>query len=106
MLGNQRRLTDADDFAFSGFILWWNGAVLFAGNLVVIWALTSTCAAEQSRNPCTRARGHYDDREIAEREHLQGALLDFTERGNAASAWTWVTASVRISPTRHWRRRF
>jgi signal transduction histidine kinase len=73
-------LTDADDFAFSGFILWWNGAVLFAGNLVVIWALTSLRALQSNLEIRVRERAALLTREIAEREHLQGALLDFTER--------------------------
>ena len=73
-------LTDADDFAFSGFILWWNGAVLFAGDLVVIWALTSLRALQSNLEIRIRERAALLTREIAEREHLQGALLDFTER--------------------------
>src|ERR1700722_14169233 len=69
-------LTDADDFAFSGFILWWNGAVLLAGNLVVIWALTSLRALQSNLEIRIRERAALLTQEIAEREHLQWALLD------------------------------
>jgi hypothetical protein len=99
-------LTDADDFAFSGFILWWNGAVLFAGDLVVIWALTSLRTLQSNLEIRIRERATLLTREIAEREHLQGRCLISPNGSSAASAWTWTTASVRISPTRPWRRRF
>ena len=73
-------LTDNDDFAFSGFILWWNGAVLLTGNLVVIWALTSLRALQSNLEIRVSERAAVMTAEIAERERLQGALLDISEQ--------------------------
>ena len=74
------KLTDDDDFKFGAFILYWNAAVQFAVDLLVIWALTSLRALQRDLELRARQRAAILIGEIAERERLQSELLDISER--------------------------
>lgn len=74
------KLADEDDFRFGNFILWWNGCVQFAVDILVIWALTSLRALQRNLETRASERAAILIDEIAERERLQRELLEISER--------------------------
>jgi signal transduction histidine kinase len=74
------KLTDDDDFKLGTFILYWNAAVQFAVDLLVIWALTSLRALQRNLEVRARERAAIIVEDIAERERLQRELLEISER--------------------------
>ena len=74
------KLADDDDFRLGNFILWWNAAVQFAVDVLVIWALTSLRELQRNLEVRARERAAVLVEEIAERERLQRELLEISER--------------------------
>lgn len=74
------KLADEDDFRLGNFILWWNGCVQFAVDLLVIWALTSLRTLQRNLEGRAQERAAVLVEEIAERERLQRELLEISER--------------------------